>query len=81
MTHACFQIKVIGKSLIHIIKKRPGMRCGDVLKNAGLSNYELLVETDDFPVEPDETLDFVEPGQVLYAGKIQSDLNEKRRGQ
>ena len=78
--NASFQIKVIGKPLIHIIKKRPGMRCDDVLKNTGLSNYELLVEANDFSVEPDETLNFVEPGQVLYARKIQSDLYLKRRG-
>ena len=62
-----FQIKVVGKPLVFVIKKRPGMLCDNVLESLGLSGYELLVEVCDFPVHPEEALDFVEPGQILYA--------------
>jgi len=65
-----FWIRVLGKPLIVVIEKRPGMVCAEVMERAGLSGHELLVEPSDFPVSPDEVLDFVEEYQTLYARRL-----------
>jgi len=70
-----FQIKVVGKNTVFVFEKRPWMKPRDVLRTAGLEGYELRLEENDFVVYPDEYLDFVEDGQVLYAAK-----GEKEKG-
>ena len=70
MKNECFQIKVVGKPLVFVLEKRTGMICVEVIDRAGLSGHVLLVEQSDFPVRPDEVLDFVEPGQTLYAREL-----------
>ena len=57
---------------ILVFHRRPCMTCREALGTVGLNDYELFVEPDDFPVHPDESLDFLEEGQVLYAKRLSS---------
>ena len=61
------RIRVAEGSQFFLAEKRPGMTCSNMMKKAGLVGYELFVEASDFPIGPDETLDFVEEGQTLFA--------------
>jgi len=62
-----FFIRLVDRPLVFVLDKRRSMTCMELMSRAGLGGYELLVEEHDFPVHPDERLDFIENGQVLYA--------------
>lgn len=62
-----FLVKLVGDDLVYVFQKKPMLRCKQVLDAMGLINHELLVEEYDYAVSPEEFLDFIEDGQVLFA--------------